>query len=111
MADAEINELAADIKENGLVEPVVFWCDNTAQKESGQIWGLQYCRNYLLDGRARVAALDRVGWALEEVLESAAVRCKTKEPQSPIRLLPAWKRECPSAPVRRGAISTLGRMS
>jgi hypothetical protein len=41
MADAEIDELAADIKETGLVEPVVFWCDNTAQKESGQIWGLQ----------------------------------------------------------------------
>jgi ParB-like chromosome segregation protein Spo0J len=28
----EINELAADIKENGLVEPVVLWCDRTAQK-------------------------------------------------------------------------------
>jgi len=30
MRDAEIDELAADIKENGLIEPIVYWCDNTA---------------------------------------------------------------------------------
>jgi hypothetical protein len=91
MSDAEIDELAADIKENGLVEPVVLWCDNSAQKESGQHWGLQYCPKYLLDGRARVAALDRLGWSLDDQ------RCRTKEPQSPIRLLPAWKRQPPES--------------
>jgi hypothetical protein len=91
MADAEIGELAADIKQNGLVEPVVFWCDNTAQKESGQIWGLEYCPRYLLDGRSRIAALNRLGWPLDDQ------RCRTKEPQSPIRLLPAWKRQPPES--------------
>jgi hypothetical protein len=48
-----------------LIEPVVFWCDNTAQKESGQIRGLEYRRRYLLDGRSRVVALDRFGWSLD----------------------------------------------
>jgi hypothetical protein len=97
MADEEIDELAADIKENGLVEPVVFWVDNTAQKESGQIWGLQYCPKYLLDGRARIAALNRLGWPLDDE------RCRTKVPQSPMRLLPAWKRELPSGVPVLGA--------
>jgi hypothetical protein len=86
MSDAEIDELAADIKENGLVEPVVFWCDNTAQKESGQLWGLEHCPRYLLDGRSRAAALERIGHSLD------GVRRRTKEPQSPVRLLPAWRR-------------------
>jgi hypothetical protein len=87
MSDVEIDELAADIKQNGLIEPIVYWCDNTAQKESGQLWGLEYCPRYLLDGRARIKALRRLGWSLEDQ------HCRTKEPQNPIRLLPAWKRE------------------
>src|SRR5262249_19363993 len=66
MSDPEIDELAADIQANGLIEPILYWCDNTAQKETGQHWGPKYCRQYLLDGRSRVAALNRLGWPLED---------------------------------------------
>jgi hypothetical protein len=87
MSDPEIDELAADIKQNGLIEPIVFWCDNTAQRESEQIWGLERCPRFLLDGRSRIAVLNRLGHSLD------GVRCRMKEPRSPIRLLAAWKRE------------------
>jgi len=87
MPDAEIDELAQDIAEKGLLEPVVFWADNTAQKESGQHWGLKHCPHYLLDGRSRLAALGRLGRRLEDM------RCLTKKPQHPAIVIPAWRRE------------------
>lgn len=94
MSDAEIDELAADIQTHGLVEPIVLWADNTQQKETGQLWGPEHCPRYLLDGRSRLMALDRLGYQrLDDV------RCRTKQPQSAIRILPAWKREYPSAPI------------
>jgi hypothetical protein len=94
MSEAEIDELAADIRAHGLVEPIVLWADNTQQKETGQLWGPEHCPRYLLDGRSRLIALDRLGYQrLDDV------RCRTKQPQSAIRILLAWKREYPSAPV------------
>jgi hypothetical protein len=42
MMPAAIDELAQDIAQNGLREPMVFWADNTSQKESGQYWGLKH---------------------------------------------------------------------
>jgi hypothetical protein len=94
MSDAEIDELAADIQTHGLVEPIVLWADNRQQKETGQLWGPEHCPRYLLDGRSRLMALGRLGYQrLDDV------RCRTKQPQSAIRILFAWKRECPSAPV------------
>jgi hypothetical protein len=87
MPDAEIDELAQDIAANGLLEPVVFWADNTAQKESGQHWGLEHCPTYLLDGRSRLAAIKRLGRHLWEM------RCLTKSPQHPAIVVPAWRRK------------------
>ena len=94
MSDTEIDELAADIRTHGLVEPIVLWADNTQQKETGQLWGPEHCPRYLLDGRSRLMALDRLGYQWLDDL-----RCRTKQPQSAIRILPAWKRERPSAAV------------
>jgi hypothetical protein len=87
MGEVELDNLARDIAENGLQEPVVFWADNTAQKESGQHWGLRHCPRYLLDGRSRLAALARLGWQLEDM------RCPTKTPQHPMTVIPAWRRK------------------
>jgi len=72
MSEAELDNLARDIAENGLLEPVVFWADNTAQKESGQFWGLDHCPCYLLDGRSRLAAIERLGGRLEDMRCRAA---------------------------------------
>jgi hypothetical protein len=87
MGEAELDNLARDIAENRLLEPVVLWADNTAQKESGQLWGLDYCPRYLLDGRSRLAAIERLGLRLE------SMRCLTKTPQHPVTVIPAWRRK------------------
>ena len=57
MSDAELADLAADIKANGLLEPIVVWVDNTeaAKGSEGPF------PTYLLDGRNRLAALKRLG--------------------------------------------------
>jgi DNA-binding CsgD family transcriptional regulator len=57
MGDEGIEELARDIEANGLQEPVILWCDNTAEAkgEDGPF------STYLLDGRNRMAALERLG--------------------------------------------------
>jgi hypothetical protein len=87
MSEPELDNLTRDIAENGLQEPVVFWVDNTAQKESGQFWGLVHCPRYLLDGRSRLAALERLGKQLQDM------RCLTKTPQHPAVVIPAWRRK------------------
>ena len=48
MSDAELDDLAQDIKANGQRQPVVLWVDKDD-------------RQWLLDGRNRVEALKRVG--------------------------------------------------
>jgi hypothetical protein len=57
MGDAELKELAADIKANGLQEPIILWRDNTKEAKRGKgpfpLW--------LLDGRNRLAALKLLG--------------------------------------------------
>ena len=57
MSDAEINEMASDIKKNGLRESIVFWEDNSEQKNGAQ----GPFPLFLLDGRNRVEALRRLG--------------------------------------------------
>ncbi len=96
MSESELDELTSDIREHGLIEPIVFWADNTAQKESGQHWGLEHCPKYLLDGRSRLEALGRLGLSLDDV------RCATKRPSDPFRIIPAWKRQ----PLPGGAIGS-----
>lgn len=51
MSDAQLDELAADIKKNGLCEPLTFFEDNSSVDSPV----------YLLDGRIRKAALKRLG--------------------------------------------------
>jgi hypothetical protein len=48
MSDAELDELAADIKSNGLASQIVLWEDG-----EGEVW--------LLDGRNRLEACERAG--------------------------------------------------
>ena len=57
MSDAELAELAADIKANGLLEPIVVWEDNTEAAKGGE----GPFPTYLLDGRNRLAALKLLG--------------------------------------------------
>ena len=57
MSDAELAELAADIKANGLLEPIVVWEDNTEAPKGGE----GPFPTYLLDGRNRLAALKLLG--------------------------------------------------
>ena len=57
MSDAELAELAADIKANGLLEPIVVWEDNTEAAQGGE----GPFPTYLLDGRNRLAALKLLG--------------------------------------------------
>ena len=57
MNDAEIDEMAADIKKNGLRESIVFWVDNREQKNGTQ----GPFPLFLLNGRNRVGALRRLG--------------------------------------------------
>jgi len=63
--------------------------EDEARGESGQHWGLKYCPTYLLDGRSRLAALGRLRLSLDDV------RCATKRPSDPFRIIAAWKREMP----------------
>jgi hypothetical protein len=57
MSDAELAELAEDIKAHGMHEPIVLWRDNREEaKGSSGPFPL-----YLLDGRNRLAALERIG--------------------------------------------------
>lgn len=57
MSDAELGELAKDIQENGLQQPIIILRDNTAETlgESGPY------PMFLLDGRNRLEALKRSG--------------------------------------------------
>ena len=57
MSDAELEDLAADIKANGLLEPIVVWEDNTEAAKGGE----GPFPTYLLDGRNRLAALKLLG--------------------------------------------------
>ena len=57
MSDAELEALAADIKANGLLEPIVVWVDNSAAAKGSE----GPFTTYLLDGRNRLAALERLG--------------------------------------------------
>jgi hypothetical protein len=56
MGDAEIDELAKDIRKNGLREPIVIWVDD--REDPG---GEGPFHQFLLDGRSRRAALERLG--------------------------------------------------
>jgi hypothetical protein len=58
MSDAELDELAQDIKRNGLQEPVVLWVDNREDANGNANGPFPI---YLLDGRNRLAALRRLG--------------------------------------------------
>ena len=53
MADAELDDLAKDIKERGLLDKIVLW---RPESDAGL---------YLLDGRNRLAALERIGQPIE----------------------------------------------
>lgn len=57
MSDAELDELASDIKANGLLDPIILWNDNRAEAD-GATGPFQ---KYLLDGRNRLEALKRLG--------------------------------------------------
>jgi len=57
MSDAELDELAKDIKANGLQEPIILWRDNTTAADGAE----GPFDEYLLDGRNRLAALKRLG--------------------------------------------------
>ena len=59
MSDVEIDEMARDIYENGLREPIDVWFDN--HTEAGGSQGpFPY---FLIDGRNRMEALRRLGHA------------------------------------------------
>jgi len=55
-SDAEIDELARDIKVNGLWEPIAIWVDDREEPH-----GEGPFPQFLLDGRGRRAALERLG--------------------------------------------------
>jgi hypothetical protein len=57
MSDAELDELAADIKKHGLQEPIVYWRDNREAKNGSE----GPFPTFLLDGRNRREALRRLG--------------------------------------------------
>jgi hypothetical protein len=57
MSDAELAELAADIKAHGMHEPIVLWRDNTEEANGAE----GPFPLYLLDGRNRLAALKLLG--------------------------------------------------
>lgn len=57
MPEAELKELAADIKRYGLQEPIIYWMDNREEaKGSTGPFAI-----YLLDGRNRLAAMKLLG--------------------------------------------------
>lgn len=55
MTDAELDELGEDIKAHGLRDSVVLWQDNADSHVRSK------APYYVLDGRNRLAAMDRVG--------------------------------------------------
>lgn len=57
MSDAELDELARDIEENGLQQPIILFRDNS-EAVNGHTGPFP---TYLLDGRNRLAALGRLG--------------------------------------------------
>ena len=57
MSPSELQELAQDIKQHGLEEPITLWRDNSGEaKGEGGPWP-----EFLLDGRNRLAALELIG--------------------------------------------------
>ncbi len=57
MSDAELDDLAADIKANGLLEPIVVWEDNSEAAKGAE----GPFSRWMLDGRNRLAALELLG--------------------------------------------------
>ena len=57
MSDAEIDELAADIKKNGLQQPIIIWVDNREEKNGTK----PPFPEFVIDGRNRIEALRRLG--------------------------------------------------
>lgn len=107
MSDGEIDELAADIREHGLIEPVVFWSDNTAQKESGQL-GVRITARAICStgGRELRRSPGSVGGST-----TCAVERKSRGARS--EFCPRGSGSAPQPPSSArglGAISTRGRM-
>ncbi len=70
MTDEELDDLAADIRKNGLAAPVMFWTDNreyAACHEPQTETKDDDCPVYLLDGRNRMEAIERAGFTLQNV--------------------------------------------
>jgi hypothetical protein len=57
MSEAELKELADDIKANGLQTPIILWFENVEGDDD--VW---YQKKSLLDGRNRLDALALLGW-------------------------------------------------
>ena len=86
ISEAELEELADDIVQNGLNDPIVLWVDNTAEKDGDRSTAAPDCPR-LLDGRNRLEALDRRG----STLETVPLTGKAKAAKGVIRLF-AWER-------------------
>jgi len=62
MSDDELEELGQDIKANGLRQEIIWWTPESQQKVINRRLGDRYERDVqLLDGRNRLAAMEKIG--------------------------------------------------
>ena len=61
MSDEELAVLGENIKKNGLTSPVVFWLIPDGKGENNPDTNLDGSNRFLLDGRNRLEAMERVG--------------------------------------------------
>lgn len=96
MSDAELDELAKDIKEHGLQEPLVVWEDNSEARNGKE----GPFPRFLLDGKNRKEALKRIG-----VTNPNRAKPGDKRAFSTVHLVKAY-REQSALVIGKGAISS-----
>ena len=74
MADDELAALGADIVANGLKHPIVFWDTNKGTPEF---------QRFLIDGRNRLEAMERVGLDLDAAYAGKSARSLSTAIRSP----------------------------
>ena len=96
MSDAELDELAKDIKKHGLQEPLVYWDDNSEARNGKE----GPFPRFLLDGKNRREALKRLG-----ITDPNRAPPGVKRASSSVNIVKAYREES-ALSLGKGAVSS-----